>query len=456
MKRRHLAIVVALLAAIPSLAIAAPAAAKPDLASEIRETTLANGMHVIVWPDRDIPNVAMYIWYRVGSRNERPGITGLSHFFEHMMFNGAKKYGPGEFDRVMEANGGANNAYTSTDVTVYQNWFPKSAMELIFDLEADRIENLAFDDSIVQSERGVVYSERRLRVDNSNQGLLNEQVQAAAYVAHPYTFPVIGWPSDIEAWSKKDLQDYFRTYYAPNNATMIVVGDVAADEVFSLAKKYIEPIPAQKAPDPVRTVEPEQSGERRVTFTKDAQVPLIQVAWHIGRANDPNAETLDLLQAILTRGDSSRLHQRLVEQDQLALGVGAFQDPRGFDPGLLWIAMTLSAGADPVKAEKILDEELAKIAKDGPTEAELRKAKNIQVADFWRSLKTINGKAQALGSNETFRGDWRQLFSAPDRYEAVTAEQVKQVAASVFRSTNRTVGVLMPPAAEPETKEAAR
>jgi zinc protease len=441
---------------VSATCLAAPAAAKPDLASEIRETTLANGMKVIVWPDRDIPNVAMYIWYRVGSRNERPGITGLSHFFEHMMFNGAKKYGPGEFDRVMEANGGANNAYTSTDVTVYQNWFPKSAMELIFDLEADRIRDLAIDEKIVQSERGVVYSERRLRVDNSNQGLLNEQVQAAAYVAHPYTFPVIGWPSDIEAWSKEDLENYFRTYYAPNNATMIVVGDVTADEVFALAKKYIEPIPAQAPPAPVRTVEPEQSGERRVTFTKDAQVPLIQIAYHVGTPKDPENETLDLLQAILTRGDSSRLHQRLVEQEQIALGVGAFNDPRGFDPGLLWIAMTLSAGADPAKAERILDEELARIAKDGPTEAELRKVKNIQVADFWRNLKTINGKAQALGSNETFQGDWRRLFSAPERYEAVTAEQIKLLAAKVFRSTNRTVGVLMPAAAAPESKEAAR
>ncbi|MGK2857323.1 MAG: M16 family metallopeptidase [Thermoanaerobaculia bacterium] len=455
MNRRHLALVVALLLAIPSVVLAAPEKTKTDFASQIRTTTLSNGMKVIVWPDHDIPNVAMYIWYRAGARNERPGITGLSHFFEHMMFNGAKKYGPGEFDRVMEANGGANNAYTSSDVTVYQNWFPRSAMELIFDLEADRIQHLAFDDKIIESERGVVYSERRLRTDNSNAGLLNEQVQATAFVAHPYQFPVIGWPSDIEGWSKKDLQDYFHTYYAPNNATMIVVGDVTPEEVFALAKKYIEPIPAQKPPEPVRTVEPEQMGERRVTITKDAQVPLVQIAYHIGSASDASAATLDLLFAILTRGDSSRLHQRLVEQEQIALGVGGFTD-RGFDPGLAWIMMTLAASADPVRAEALLDEELAKLAKDGPTAAELAKAKNIQIADFWRSLKTINGKAQALGSNEVFRGDWQALFSSPARYEAVTADQIRDLAAKVFRNTNRTVGVLTPPAAAPESKEAAR
>lgn len=455
MNRRYLAFAVALLLAIPSVLLAAPAETKTDLASQIRTTTLGNGMKVIVWPDSDIPNVAMYIWYKAGARNERPGITGLSHFFEHMMFNGAKKYGPGEFDRVMEANGGSNNAYTTSDVTVYTNWFPRSAMELIFDLEADRIQHLAFDEKIIESERGVVYSERRLRTDNSNQGLLNEQVQATAFVAHPYQFPVIGWPSDIEGWSKKDLQDYFLTYYAPNNATMIVVGDVTADEVFTLAKKYIEPISAQKPPEPVRTVEPEQTGERRVTITKDAQVPLVQIAYHIGSASDASAEALDLLFAILTRGDSSRLHQRLVEQDQIALGVGGYLD-RGFDPGLAWIAMTLSANADPARAEAILDEELAKLAKDGPTPAELTKAKNIQVADFWRNLKTISGKAQALGSNEVFRGDWQALFSSPARYEAVTADQIRDLAAKVFRNTNRTVGVLTPPAAAPESKEAAR
>src|SRR5215475_9335817 len=190
------------------------------------DKTLKNGMKVLVQTDHSIPNVALYIFYRIGSRNERPGTTGLSHFFEHMMFNGAKKYGPGEFDRVMEAGGGSNNAYTSNDVTVYQDWFPSTALDLIFDLEADRIQNLSFDPKMIQSERGVVASERRTSVDGNNFGLLNEQLQATAFSAHPYQWPVVGWPSDIENWTMDDLKHHFEMGYSPSNATMVVSGDV--------------------------------------------------------------------------------------------------------------------------------------------------------------------------------------------------------------------------------------
>ena len=204
---------------LASLAVLALSSVAPDAwaapasvagADQIVARTLPNGLKVVVWPDHDIPNVAMYTWYRVGSLNERPGITGLSHYFEHMMFNGTKTRAPGEFDRVMEASGGSNNAYTSSDVTVYQNWFPSSATQLIFDLEADRMRQIDFDPKVVESERGVVYSERRSSVDNDNFGTLLEQMQATAYVAHPYQIPTIGWPSDIEGWKIEDLQAYYK------------------------------------------------------------------------------------------------------------------------------------------------------------------------------------------------------------------------------------------------------
>ena len=183
-------------------------------------------MDFIVLEDHSIPNANMYIFWQVGSRNEYPGITGLSHFFEHTMFNGAKKYGPKQFDRVMEANGGANNAYTTENVTVYTDFFPKSALELIFDLEADRIAHLSFDDQMIESERGVVLSERITGMENSNWYFLEEQVKAVAFMAHPYRWPVIGYEADIKGWKKSDLQRYFRTYYAPNNAVVVIVGDV--------------------------------------------------------------------------------------------------------------------------------------------------------------------------------------------------------------------------------------
>src|SRR6266481_8614501 len=239
--------------------------------------TLKNGMKILVQTDHSIPNVALYTFYRVGSRNERPGTTGLSHFFEHMMFNGAKKYGPGEFDHTMEAAGGSNNAYTNRDVTVYQDWFPNSALELIFDLEGDRIENLAFDPKIIESERGVVYSERRNSVDASNRGILNEQLMATAFISHPYQWPVVGWAKDIESWKMDDLKHHFAMGYSPNNATMVVVGAVDADQVFLLAEKYIEPIPTHDPPPKVVTTEPEQMGERRVSVKKFAQLPLLRI-----------------------------------------------------------------------------------------------------------------------------------------------------------------------------------
>jgi len=209
--------------------------------------TLKNGMKILVQTDHSIPNVALYTFYRVGSRNERPGTTGLSHFFEHMMFNGAKKYGPGELDKAMESNGGSNNAYTTRNVTVYQDWFPRTALELIFDIESDRIQYLSFDPKKIESERGVVASERRSSVDGQNEGVLDEQLWATAFIAHTYQWPVVGWMSDIEHWTMEDLKHHFEMGYSPSNATMVIAGDVTPEEVFALAEKYLEPIPAQRA-----------------------------------------------------------------------------------------------------------------------------------------------------------------------------------------------------------------
>lgn len=429
--------------------------------ADIVTRTFTNGLKVIVWPDHDIPNVALYTWYRVGSRNEAPGITGISHFFEHMMFNGSKQFPAGEFDRVMEAAGGANNAWTSQDVTVYQDWFTRSALEIVVRMEADRICCLSFDSTSVESERGVVYSERRTGVDNSGRDFLDEVVTATAFVAHPYQFPIIGWPSDIERWTIADLQSYFRTYYAPNNATMLFVGDVTPAQVFTLVEKYLQPIPAQPRPAPVRTIEPPQTGERRVTVRRPAPVPLLQVAFHAGPADGPEAEAEDLLETILTSGESSRLYRRLVDRDQVAVGVGSYIQ-RGFDPGLLSVYVTVAPGRGPAAAESSLVDELARIARDGVTEAELAKARTIQTAAYWRSLKTIDGKAEALGSFEVFRGDYRKLFSAPERYAKVTAKSVQDAARRIFDEKNRTVGVLLPEepaeasASDPSGKGSAR
>jgi len=385
--------------------------------------TLKNGMKVLVQTDHSIPNVALYIFYRIGSRNERPGTTGLSHFFEHMMFNGAKKYGPGELDKAEEAKGASNNAYTTRNTTVYQDWFPRSALELIFDIEADRIQYLSFDAKKVASEREVVYSERRTSVDANNAGILNEQLWATAFVAHPYQWPVIGWASDIEHWTMDDLKHHFEMGYAPNNATMVVVGDVSADEIFQLCEKYIEPIPRHEPPPPVTTIEPEQLGERRLVVRKPAELPIVMIGYHLPQTNNPDFYALNILRTILVQGESSRMYQRLVDKDQIALDVGVSTEPE-FDPGLNIFYAQPKQGVDPQKCEAAIYEELDKVKKAAVTDQELEKAK--------------------IGTYEVYFGDYHKVFDAAKNYAAVTKEDVQRVAQKYFGANNRTVATLIP------------
>lgn len=416
---------------------------------DVQTCQLTNGMKILLLEDHAIPNVALYFVHRVGSRNEHTGITGLSHFFEHMMFNGAEKYGPKMFDRVMEDAGGANNAYTSEDVTVYQDWFPSSALPLIFDMEADRTSHLAFDPQMVESERGVVANERRLSVENNNDSYLQEQLQAAAFLAHPYHWPVVGWMVDIENWKRQDLVDYYKIYYAPNNCEMVIVGDFQTNKVIELARQYLEPIPAQPEPRPVTTQEPEQNGERRIFFHRFAQLPSVQVAYHIPASRDPDGIVLEVLDYLLLRGESSRLYQRLVDKEQAAVSVSGGQSAH-IDPSLFQFAIQPRAGVEVAQVEKLLYEELEKLQTTPVGTNELQKVKNTAVADFYRSIKTINGKANALGTYDVILGDYHRLFNAPDLINQVTPEQLQAVAKKYFTARNRTVAILVP-----ETQEAA-
>ncbi len=410
---------------------------------EVKTHMLKNGMKILVQEDHTIPNVALYTFYRIGSRNEHPGTTGLSHFFEHMMFNGAKKYGPGEFDRTMEGAGGSNNAYTSQDVTVYQDWFPRSALDTIFDLEADRIENLAFDPKMIASERGVVASERRTSVDANNFGILNEQLWATAFTAHTYQWPVVGWMVDIENWTMDDLKHHFEMGYSPSNATMVVVGDVSADEIVRLAEKKLGPIPSHAPPPKVTTREPEQLGERRVTVKKFAQLPIVMIGYHVPESASPEYYALDLLDTILLFGQSSRMYQRIVDKDQLAISVNG-GERISFDPTLFTITAQPKAGIDPQAVEKAVYEELARVKKDLVTDQELQKAKNIALATFYRQMDTINGRANTLGTYEVFFGDYHKLFNAVENYNRVTKEDIQKVAQKYFLEKNRTVATLIP------------
>jgi zinc protease len=432
-----------LAAALLRLALLFPVLLPAVDPAAVRTHTLQNGMKLIIEEDHDIPNVAMYLFYKVGSRNEHPGITGISHFFEHMMFNGAKKYGPKQFDIEMEKAGGRNNAYTTRDVTVYTDWFPSTALRLMFDMESDRIKDLSFDPSIIESERGVVASERLTRTDNSNFGLLFEQLNAAAYTAHPYGWPVVGWPSDIKSWTMADLKAHFRMGYAPNNCVMVVVGDVSTNEVLKLAKEYMEPIPRHDPPPPVRTVEPAQLGERRVSVVKRSELPIQLVSYHIPNAADKDLPALEVLSAVLSEGRSSRLYSRMVDREQIALAAQSSAE-HNLDPGEFIFLLRPRAGMDTATTEKVLFEEIEKVRTTEIPAEELRKAKNQLLTNFYREMKTISGRANQLGTAEIFLGGYEKMYDTPSRYESVMAADVLRVAKQYLGPNQRTIATLIP------------
>lgn len=410
-------------------------------ADDVKTFTLRNNMKFLVVEDHSIPNANMYLFYRVGSRNEYQGITGLSHFFEHMMFNGAKKYGPKEFDRTMEFNGGANNAYTTENVTVYTNWFPSSATETIFDLEGDRIASLSIDPKMVESERGVVLSERSTGLENSPWRTLGEAVQGQAFQEHPYHWPVIGYEDDMKNWKQSDLERYFKTYYAPNNCVVVVSGNVKFDEVKRMAEKYLEPIPAQPEPPKVHTVEPPQTGERRIMVQKDVATPYLNIVYKAPASKHEDYYALSLLSYILSSGKSSRLYASLVDQQQLATSVFTSYD-YSFDPTLFNFNAIAAKNVNEADLENAIYRELEKIKKDGVTDRELQKVKNQKLIEFYDQVETINGKSDNLGSYEVFFGDYKKMFDAPALYNKVTADDIKRVAIQYFTKRTRTVGIL--------------
>jgi zinc protease len=407
--------------------------------------TLENGMKVILVEDHSVPVVSRWTFYRVGARNERPGITGISHYIEHMMFNGAEKYGPKEFDRILESNGGYSNAYTSEDMTAYFEDFASDILELCLDLDSDRMRSLAFDPKFVESEMGVVKEERRLSVDNSVDGMMEEELAALAYKAHPYGWGVIGWMSDLESITRDDAVKYWKGYYAPSNAVLVIVGDLDTKRALELVHHYYGDIPAQPPVPPVRTVEPEQSGERRAELRKPAEMPGVLVAYHIPNVKSPDIYALDILQIVLSDGESSRLYKKLVRD----LGISTYADAHAewkIDPGLFTFDIKMKPGMNPAEGEKALYGELEAIAASGITAQELEKAKNRVLAGFYNSIRTVNGKAGKIGRYELLFGDFNEIYKVQDRYQAVTLEDVKRVAEQYFKPTNRTVVTLIPEA----------
>lgn len=409
----------------------------------LRRRRLANGLEVLVLPEPTVPTLAFHTTWRVGSRNERPGITGISHLFEHLMFNGARKYGPKEFDRALESNGGSSNAYTSRDITAYFETVPSDKLDLVLDLELDRFRHVDLSEASLRSELEVVKGERRHHVDEHPAGDLDEQLHAAAFQAHPYRWPVIGWPADLDAIGVADLQDYFRVHYSARNATVAVSGAVDPEATLDAVEASFGRMdPGPEQPAVVRS-EPEQRGERRLVLRREAQLPSISVGHHAPAATSPDLPAIEVLQAVLSDGDSSRLQRSLVLEKELAVDVG-FGFPWALDPTLASIDLTLRQGIEPARAEEALHDVLAELTTDPPTEREMMKARNVLEAYHWRQLKTNEGRADVLCRCAVLLGDAEALFDLPRRYEAVTADEVVEVASRLFHPDRRTVAVLEP------------
>ena len=424
------------------MTVATPLTSPLDL-QRVVEATLSNGLRVRLMPERTAPTISYCTVFQVGSRNEKVGLTGISHLFEHMMFNGAARYGPKQFDRVLEARGGYSNAYTSNDLTVYYEDFTSEALETVVDLESDRMRSLRIDDDALAQERDVVKEERRLRTDNSIFGLMEEQLEALVFLAHPYRWPVIGWMDDIERITRADCEAFFRTYYAPSNAAIYAVGDLDPAATVALLERQYGDIPTGPAPSPVPVGEPAQRGERRAAIRFPAQAPALLVGWRGPEGRSPDASALDVLQVCLTVGESSRLRRRLVRQEEAAVSVTISWGWR-IDPGIFFAFLELTPGEDPRKVERMLYEEIEKVARRGVTAGEIARARALLRSAVLHELSTHHGVAHALAQAEALVGDWREAGRALEHYEAIGPKDVKRVAAEYLDPARRSVVVLEP------------
>jgi len=421
-----------------------PTPAEPPTTSDVETHVLPNGLTVVLREEHKAPVVSFQVWYKVGSRNEQVGRTGLSHMLEHMMFKGTKRHGVGEYARIVARHGGNENAFTSRDYTAYfMNWAPEN-LPLSVDLESDRMTGLIVDPTEFGLERDVVAEERRMRTDDNPIMATMEQLYAAAFVAHPYGNPVIGWMSDIQGYTADDVAAHYKRYYAPNNATVVVVGDFDAKKVLGEIEKGFGPLPRGPAIPAVRAVEPDQPGERRVEVRRPAQLPFVFMAWHAPNWQSPDAYPLAVLGRILFDGKRSRVYQRLIYTDQIAVDGGGDYDPVSTDPMLFYCYAAVAPGHTLKEAEAALNDEVQRIRKAPPDPRELARAKNQVEAGYIMAQDSVFYQAMQFGEAQTVGAGVGYVEDYPGRIREVTAEQVQDVAKRYLVPDHKTVAVLIP------------
>jgi zinc protease len=454
----------ALVGVLGAVGGAARAATAPNASSAaaaltagVQETVLSNGLVVLVKEVRSAPVVSFSVWYRVGSRNEHTGITGVSHLLEHMLFKGTRQYRLGEIARTLFLAGAGFNASTYYDWTNYYETIASDRIELAMRIEADRMVNSRIDKADLDAEMTVVRSELE-GGENSPGRLLWQAVVSAAFQAHPYNWPVIGWRSDVENVSRDAIYQYYRTYYGPNNAVVVVVGDVAAADALRLVRQHFGPIKPIPTPPEVYTTEPPQRGERRVTVRRSGSLPMALIAWKGPTGRDPDSYALDVLGGVLGEGRTGRLYQALVEK-----GVASRVDagsPSLRDPFLFYVSATARPGVTAERLETALLEEVERVAATPITDEELARAQRRAEAEFVFQTNSVTAQARQLGY-WAMNGDWRYLTTYLDRIRALTPADIQAVARRTFVADNRTVGHFVPsdagaPAGAPPREASAR
>jgi zinc protease len=432
-------------------------AAGPDLA-DTHQFQLGNGLKLIVREDHRAPTVAHMVWYRAGSMDEVNGKTGVAHVLEHMMFKGTDKVKAGEFSRLVAAVGGRENAFTSRDYTAYFQQVEQSKLEDVIKLEADRMSNLNFDDAEFLKEIQVIMEERRLRTEDNPSSLLNESLMATAYMSSPYRHPVIGWMNDLQNMKASDARDWYRSWYAPNNATVVITGDVDSKKVLGLVEKYYGVASAHELPVRKPQIEPPQKGIKQTQVKAPADSAQLSMAWKAprlepGKLDDPEPYALELLTAVLDGYDNARLNRTLVKQEKVVNDVGVGYDMISRGPELFLISATMAKGKTVDQAQVSIRKALEEIKQKGILESELKRIKVRILSEQIYKRDSIFGQAMEIGSSEMAGFSWKDIDYMLEKMQTITPEQVQAVAKKYLVDDGLTIAVLDPQARKSVSKE---
>lgn len=412
------------------------------------EKTLANGLRIIVQEDHRAPTAVHMVWYRAGSMDEVDGTSGVAHVLEHMMFKGTKNLKPGEFNKRVAAAGGRDNAFTSLDYTAYFQQVPTSRLGEMMALEADRMANLVLDPKDFEQEIRVVKEERRLRTEDNPQALVYEKQMAAAFQAHPYRRPIIGWMNDLENMTAADAREWYRRWYAPNNAYVIIVGDVRHEEAFRLAEKHYGKIPRRTLPGRKPQIEPAQVGIKRITVKAPAKLPYLVMAWKAPALRDVDKErepyALEVLAAVLDGHDGARFARNLVRGSRIAVSAGAGYDATVRGEALFVVSGTPTEGRTVAELETALREEIARVAREGVSVQELERVKTQTIAAQVYKRDSMMAQAMEIGRIEAAGFRWRDIDALLEKIRSVTADEVQAVARKYFDDARLTVATLDP------------